>query len=71
MNTYTEPKVLGHSLSDIVGIAKEMGIDFIPMAQEFLPSALAMMSRAEIQNVQHNPQYAPGDGIIIEIGECK
>ena len=62
MNTYTEPKVLGHSLSDIV--------DFIPMAQEFLPSALAMMSRGEIQNVQPNPQYAPGDGIIIEIGEC-
>jgi hypothetical protein len=65
---YVEPKILGHSLTDIVNLAREIGCDFIPMAQDFLPSALAMMSRGEIVGVQPNPQYRAGDGIIIEIG---
>lgn len=56
MDHAQKPKVLEHFVDlNIVGIAKEMGIDFIPIVQEFLPTALAMMSHGEIQNVQPNP----------------
>jgi hypothetical protein len=68
--SYIEPTVLGRTLSDIVQTAKARGIDHIPMSQDFLAPALAMMSRGEITAANPNPQYAPGNGIIIVIGEA-
>lgn len=65
---YTEPKLYDKTLADLVAIARRLGINYFPITQEFLPVALAMMSQGEIKGVVPNPQYAPGDGIIIDLG---